>query len=180
MPVWRTQLQTEQLGTGKSLNQTTCLCPLWLLNTKLKNKMLITPLWMDWNSPQPLSNARPLSYWEHHRSAMPNLNTAKLRKIHLVQLVKIISFYRRMFVMEWFHNVRLNLNLFVLNVIVGLFYPTTTVTPLWKIVQPRTETSVPRVLMACSSVLMVNAMWLSLNVRPNIMTLVQSVSKDTP
>ena len=24
---------------------------------------------------------------------MPNLNTAKLRKIHLVQLVKIISFY---------------------------------------------------------------------------------------
>jgi len=60
--------------------------------------------------------------------------------------------------MESFHNVKLNLNLSVLNAIVGLFYPTTTVTTLWKIVRPRMETSVPRVLMACLSDLMVNAM----------------------
>jgi len=180
MPVWRTPSQTELLGTGKSKKQTICLYLQWPLNTKLKNKMLITPLWMVWNSPQPLSNASPLSYWEHHRSAMPNLNTAKLKKIHHVQLVKIISFCRRMFVMESFHNVKLNLNLSVLNAIVGLFYLTTTVTTLWKIVRPRMETSVPRVLMACLSDLMVNAMWLSLNVKPNIMMLVQSVTKDTP
>jgi len=98
------------------------------------------------------------SYWGLLKPVTPNLLIAKLKKIKPVQFVKIIFFCRRMSAMASFHNVPLNLNLFVLNVTVGSFYPTITATTSLRIVRPKTPTSVPLVPMACLRDLTENAM----------------------
>lgn len=102
--------------------------------------------------------AKATSYWELLKSVTPNLNIVKHKKIKPVLLVTIISFCRRMSVMVSFHNVPINLNLFVLNVTAGSFYPTIIVTTLLKIVRNKTVTFVPLVPMACLRALTVSAM----------------------
>jgi len=72
--------------------------------------------------------------------------------------VKIIFFYRIMSAMVSFHNVPFNLNLNVLNVTVGSFYPTITATASLRIVRNKTQTYVLLVPMACLRDLTENAM----------------------